>query len=153
MQELVAVSRVEKLESLKTYLNEQFEKGRYAEISQAIGMHSILMEPEHMIVDQADLYQLILNLLKKKVNRGIPRTYSSWITAFPSLLARLVRDNVIVTDAAAQSALAARHAAYGAFSSIDEFYAWALDDRRLPLDQIMSYVLRTVEDHSPQGGN
>lgn len=153
MTELVAVSRVEKLESLKTYINEQFEKERYAEIIQAIGMHSILMEPEHMIEDQAGLYRLVLNLLKKKVSRQIPKAYSSWLTVFPSLLATLVRDNVIVTDAAAQSALAARHAAFGRFSSIDEFYLWALDDRRLPLDQIVRYVQRTVSDHAPQSGS
>ena len=153
MPELVAVSRVEQLESLKTYINEQFEKERYAEIIQAIGMHSILMEPEHMIGDQAGLYRLVLNLLKKRVSRQIPKAYSSWITAFPSLLARLVKDNVIVTDAAAQSALVARHAAFGQFSSIDEFYLWALDDRRLPLDQIMRYVQRTVNDYASQSGS
>lgn len=153
MPELVTVSRIESLESLKTYINEQFERGRYSEISQAIGMHSILIDPEHMISDQAALYQLVLNLLKKSVSRKNPKTYSAWLTAFPALIARLVKDNVIVTDAAAQSALAARHAAFGEFSSVDEFYAWALDDRRLPLDQIIRYVERTVSDHAAQSGS
>ncbi len=151
MPELVAVSRVEKLESLKTYINEQFEKGRYIEISQAIGMHSILIDPEHMIEDQAGLYRLVLNLLKNKISRQHPKAYSSWLTAFPALLARFADNKIIVTDAAAQSALAARHAAFGRFTSVDEFFFWALDDRRLPLDQIMLYIQRTVQDHASPG--
>ena len=67
MPELVTVSSVEKLESLRTTINELFEHGKYAEIVQSIGMHSILMEPEHMIGDQDSLYHLVLNLMKKKI--------------------------------------------------------------------------------------
>jgi len=147
MPELVTVSRVEKLENLKTYINEQFEQEKYAEIVQAIGMHSILMEPEHMLSDQADLYGMVLNLLKKKINRRNPKAYASRLIAFPALLEKLVDQGTIVTDAAAQSALAARHAAFGRFSSLDEFYFWALDDRRLTLDQIIAYIEKTVEMH------
>lgn len=147
MPELVTVSSVERLDSLHTYINDLLDKGRYAEITQAIGMHSILMEPEHMIVDQDHLYHLVLNLLKKKTTREDPKTYSSWLIAFPALLARLVGDGRIVTDEAAQSVLASRHAAFGPFTSLDEFWFWALDDRRLPLEQIIRYVRATLEMH------
>lgn len=145
MPELVTVSNVERLEELKTYLNELFEKGKYAEITQAIGMHSILIDPEHMAGDQDHLYRLILNLLKKKINREHPKQYSAWITAFPSILDGFVKEGRIITDQAAQTALASRTSAFGAFTSLDEFYEWALEDRRLTLAQIVRYVEATLQ--------
>ena len=145
MPDLVTVSSVEKMEDLRTSINVLFEQGKYAEIVQSIGMHSILIDPEHMISDQDHLYHLVLNLIKKKINRENPKTYSSWIIAFPSLIGRLVQDGVIVTDEASQTALASRIGSFGPFSSLDEFYFWALDDRRLTLDQIVKYIERTVE--------
>ena len=147
MPQLVMVSNVEKLEELKTYINDLFARDRFAEITQAIGMHSILIDPEHMIGDQDHLYHLVLNLLKKRIVNERGALYSSWLISFPSLIARLVQENSIVTDAAAQSALASRHASFGPFSSLDEFYFWALDDRRLLLDQIITYVRKTIEMH------
>jgi hypothetical protein len=110
-------------------------------------MHSILVDPEHMISDQDHLYHLVLNLLKKKVTREDPKRYSSWIIAFPALLAQFVSEGRIITDKAAQDVLASRHAAFGPFSSLDEFWYWALDDRRLPLGQIMRYIRATIELH------
>ena len=145
MPELVTVSSVEKLESLRTTLNELFENGKYAEIVQSIGMHSILMEPEHMIGDQESLYHLVLNLIKKKVLREDPKRYSSWLIAFPALLSRIVDEGQVIADGAAQSALVSRLASFGPFTSVDEFYFWALEDRRLPLDQLVRFINKTVE--------
>ena len=147
MPDLVTVSSVENLENLKTTINTLFEQGKYAEIIQSIGMHSILIEPEHMISDQEHLYHLVLNLIKKKINRENPKQYSSWFVAFPSLIDRIVKDGQIVTDAASLYVLASRTEAFGLFSSVDEFYFWALDDRRLTLDQIVRYLTRTLELH------
>jgi hypothetical protein len=147
MPQLVTVSNIENLENLKTYINELFEKGRYAEISQAIGMHSILIDPEHMISAQDQLYHLVLNLLKKRIIREQGTLYSSWLIAFPALLARLVQEGRTGMDAAGQSALASRHAAFGPFTALDEFFSWALDDRRLPLEQIMACIGKTIELH------
>lgn len=147
MSQLVTVSSVEKLEELRTYINDLFAKDRFAEITQAIGMHSILFDPEHMISDQDQLYHLVLNLMKKRIISEHGALYSSWLIAFPSLIARMAQENMIVTDGAAQSALASRHAAFGPFSSLDEFYFWALDDRRLPLEQIMVYIRKSIEMH------
>lgn len=149
MPDLVRVSSVEKLEDLKTYINDLFLKERYAEITQAIGMYSILMDPEHMIEDQDQLYHLVLNLVKKRIVQKDPRTYSSWLIAFPAIIAHLVKDGRIVTDAAAQSVLASRHDAFGPFSSLDEFFFWALEDRRLPLEQIIRYIDTTLDQHHP----
>jgi hypothetical protein len=145
MPELVTVSSVEKLESLRTTLNELFENGKFAEIVQSIGMHSILMEPEHMIGDQESLYHLVLNLIKKKVLREDPKRYSSWLRAFPALLNRIVDEGQVIADDAAQSALVSRLASFGPFTSLDEFYFWALEDRRIPLDQLVRYINRTIE--------
>ena len=145
MPELVRVSNVENLNGLMSYINDQFGRERYAEIIQAIGMHSLLMDPEHTLTDQEQLYRLVLNLLKSKISRDDSRIYPSWLASFPKHLDRLVEQGQIVADAAAQSVLASHRSAYGPFASLDAFYFWALDDRRLPLDQIILYVLKTVE--------
>ncbi len=145
MPELVRVSNAENLDGLLSYISDQFGRGKYAEIIQAIGMHSLLFDPEHTISDQDKLYREVLNMLKNKIGKDDPKTYAQWIAAFPRYLDSLVEKNQIVTDAAAQSVLASHRAAYGPFASLDAFYFWALDDRRLPLDQIIRYVLRTVE--------
>jgi hypothetical protein len=147
MPDLVTVSSVEKLESLRTTINELFEHGKYAEIVQSIGMHSILIEPEHMIGDQESLYHLVLNLIKKKIHREDAKRYSSWLNAFPALLSRIVEEGQVIADDAAQSALVSRLTSLGPFTSLDEFYFWALEDRRLPLDQIIRFIDRTVEMH------
>jgi hypothetical protein len=145
MPDLVTVSSVENLEDMKTTINTLFEQGKFAEIIQTVGMHSILIDPEHMISDQDNLYHLVLNLIKKKINRQDPKRYSSWLIAFPALLKRIVEEKQIVTDAASLYGLASRTDSFGPFSSLDEFYFWALDDRRLTLDQIAKYIEKTVE--------
>jgi hypothetical protein len=53
----------------------------------------------------------------------------------------------VIADDAAQSALVSRLTSFGPFTSLDEFYFWALDDRRLPLDQLIRYIYRTTEMH------
>jgi hypothetical protein len=145
MPDLVTVSSVEKLESLRTTINDLFERGKYAEIIQSIGLHSIMMEPEHMIGDQDSLYHLVLNLIKNKVHRKDPKRYSSWLIAFPALLSRIVDEGQVIADDAAQSALVSRLTSFGPFTSLDEFYFWALEDRRLPLDQLIRFIDRTLE--------
>jgi hypothetical protein len=85
----------------------------------------------------------IPHILKKKITHEDPKTYSSWIIAFPSLLEAFVKEGRIVTDQSAQEVLASRHKAFGPFSSIDEFWFWALDDRHLPLEQIIHYLRDT----------
>lgn len=151
MPETVALSEIDRLETVKTYINDHFEKGKYAEIIQAIGMYSLLIDPEQAIKDQDLLYHLVLNLVKKKISREHHRSYSSWIQTFPALLEQIVQEGSI-TDDAARSALLSRHAAFGRFSSLDEFFFWALDDRRLPLDQIILHIGKTVERYSAQSG-
>ena len=147
MPDLVTVTSVEKLEDLKTNINSLFEQRKFAEIVQSIGMYSILIDPEYMIRDQDNLYHLVLNLLKKKISRENPKSYSSWIIAFPKYINRLIEEKQIITDAASLYALTSRIQSFGPFSSLDEFYFWALDDRRLTLDQIIAYIEKTVEMH------
>ncbi len=147
MPEVVMVSNIEKLDRLKTYIEEQFKKGRYAEITQAIGMHSLLIDPQHTMDDQAHLYRMVLNLIKNKMNRDNTKHYSSWLTSFPAIMAGIAADRQVVADKTATVVLASRYAASGPFTSVDAFFFWALDDRRLSLDQIVKYIERTVEMH------
>ncbi len=140
MPELVMVSSVEKMENLKTYLGELFKQQRYSEMTQAIGMHSILIDPQHTMNDQAGLYHHVLNMIKNRINTLKGKSYGSWYASFPKILDQFVTTNQIVTDKRAADALASHRAAYGPFKSVDDFFFWALDDRRLPLDQIVKYI-------------
>ena len=56
MPEVVLVSKIEKMDKLKVYLQESFKKARYSEVTQAIGMHSLLIDPQHTMKDQSGLY-------------------------------------------------------------------------------------------------
>ncbi len=140
MPELVMVSSVEKIENLKTYLGELFNQQRYSEITQAIGMHSILIDPQHTMTDQAGLYHIILNMLKSRISKAKGKSYGTWYAGFPKIMDQFITTNQIVTDKRAADALASHRAAYGQFKSVDDFFFWALDDRRLPLDQIVKYI-------------
>ncbi|MGE5174293.1 MAG: hypothetical protein ACM3MD_10755 [Betaproteobacteria bacterium] len=144
MPELVMVSNVEKMEKLKILLEELFKQERYSEIGQAIGMHSILFDPQHMMSDQASLYHFVLTMIKDRIHKTKGKSYSAWYAGFPKVLDQLVTANQIVTDKSAAEALASHRAAYGPFKSLDDFFSWALDDRRLPLSQIMKYVEKTA---------
>jgi hypothetical protein len=145
MAELVRVSDIEKKEKLKSYLEELFKKGKYAEMTQAIGMYSILIDPEHTISDQSGLYHFVLDMIKDRVRTTKGKGYAAWYTGFPRTLDQMVSANQIVTDKAAADALASQRAASGPFKSLDDFFFWALDDRRLPLDQIVKYIETTAK--------
>ncbi len=144
MSELVMVSSVETMEKLKTYLEQLFAQKRYSEITQAIGMHSILIDPQHMMSDQTGMYRYVLNMLKDRINKARGKSYASWYEDFPKIMDQLVSANKIVTDAAAADVLASHRAAFGPFKSLDDFFFWALDDRRLPFGQIVQYIESTA---------
>src|SRR5512143_1577270 len=144
MPELVRVGSIDKMEKLKTYVEELFKKGRYAEITQAIGMHSLLIDPQHTMTDQTALYRFVLNMIKDRIVKSKVKEYGAWYAAFPMILDQLVSANQIVTDPASADVLASHHAAYGPFKSADAFFFWALDDRRLELGQIVKYIEKTT---------
>ncbi|HET7317951.1 MAG TPA: hypothetical protein VFK23_02330 [Nitrospirota bacterium] len=144
MPDTVRVSDVENREKLKTYLAELFKKERYAEMTQAIGMHSLLIDPQHTMTDQAGLYHYVLDMIKERISKAKGKDYAAWYTGFPKILDQLVSARQIVIDEAAADELASHRAAYGPFKSLDDFFFWALDDRRLPLEQIVKYVDQTV---------
>jgi hypothetical protein len=143
MPELVMVSSVEKLEKLKVYLGELFQKERYAEITQAIGMHSILIDPQHMLRDQTSLYHLVLHLLKDRLSKAKGKLYAEWYAGFPKHMDDVIASNKIVVDQTASDVIASHRAAYGPFKSVEDFFSWALDDRRLELKQIVKYIEAT----------
>jgi hypothetical protein len=144
MADLVRVSDIEKKEKLRSYLEELFKKGKYAEITQAIGMYSILIDPEHTISDQSGLYHFVLDMIKERVRTTKGKGYAAWYTGFPKILDQIVAANQIVTDKAAAEVLASQRAALGPFKSLDDFFFWVLDDRRLPLEQIVKYIEQTA---------
>lgn len=145
MPEVVMVSNVENIEKLRSTVEELFKQGRYEEISRAIGMYSIFIEPGRTRIDQSQLYHHVLDLIKNKISKENRNDYSSWLSAFPKLMAELAAGHTVVTDRAAADALASHHSAHGPFRAVDEFFFWALEDRRLPLDNIVKYVEKTVK--------
>ena len=145
MSEVVKVSEVEKLENLRTTIQELFQKRRYEEITNAIGMHSTLIDPLHTMQDQSQLYRYVLNLLKIRISKHNVKNYSAWLAAFPALLAELAAEKQIVTDEASAEVLFSHHSAYGPFRSLDEFFFWSIKDRMLSLEQIVAYVEKTVK--------
>lgn len=147
MPELVTVSSIERNEKLTAYIESLFEKGLYNDIMLAIGMYSILIDPQHTITEQNRLYNFVLDLIKKKISSKNPRAYSSWLSSFSGIMSSIAESREVVTDMAAADILASRHAAFGPFKSVNEFYFWALDDRRLTLDHIIKYIEKTVERH------
>ncbi len=144
MSELVTVSSVENREKLKSNLEDFFKRERYAEITEAVGMHSVLINPQNMISDQASLYHFVLDMIKDRIRRTKGKSYSAWYAEFPKSMDQLVTGNQVITDKTAAESLASHRAAYGLFKSLDDFFIWALDDRRLPLAQIVKYIERTA---------
>jgi hypothetical protein len=144
MVELVPVSKVEQKEELKKYLEDLIRRERYVEAAQAIGMHSLLIDPQHTMSDQASLYRFVLGLIKNRIKASKGKDYAAWYAEFPKLLDRLISGKTIPTDAAAADVVASHRDGYGLFKSVDDFFFWALDDRRLPLDQIVAYIEKTV---------
>lgn len=144
MSELVTVSSVENKERLKTYLEDLFKRERYAEITEAVGMHSILIDPQNTMTDQASLYHFVLDMIKDRVRRAKGKGYSTWYAGFPKAMDQLVAGNEIVADRTAADMLASHRAAFGPFKSLDDFFFWALDDRRLLLSHIVKYIEKTA---------
>lgn len=144
MPEFVSVSNIEKMETLKVYLEDLFKRGRYAEMTQAIGMHSILIDPQHMLRDQAVLYRIVLNMIKDRIRKTKGKSYAAWYADFPREMDQLESANQIVVDKSAADVLASHRSAFGPFKSVDEFFFWALDDRRFTLEQISKYFDRTA---------
>jgi hypothetical protein len=147
MPEVVLVSNIEKMDKLKVYLQESFKKARYSEITQAIGMHSLLIDPQHTMKDQADLYHGMLNIMKEKIRSIKGKSYGTWYSSFSKLMDELVSSRQVVIDKASLDVIASHHEAYGSFKSVDDFFFWALDDRRLSLEQIVKYIEKTAEIH------
>ena len=140
MPELVLVSSIENTEKLKTLLGQLFMQKRYSEMGQAIGMHSILIDPQHMMNDQKSMYRFVLTMIKDRISKARGKSYSAWYEDFPKIMDQVISTNKIVTDAAAADVLASHRAAFGPFKSLDDFFFWGLDDRRLPLGQIVQYI-------------
>ncbi len=144
MPELVMVSNVERTEKLKDYLEELFKKGRYSGITQAIGLHSIFINPEHTMSDQKDLYHFVLHLIKDRISKAKGKSYSVWYADFPKQMDQLLASGQVVGDKAAKDVLASHRSAVGFFKSVDDFFFWALEDRRLELEQIVQYIDMTA---------
>lgn len=144
MSEVVLVSNIEKMDKLKIYLEESFKKSRYSEITEAIGMHSLLIDPQNTMKDQANLYHGILSMLKERISKSKGKSYGAWYAAFPALLDKLVSSKQIVTDNGTLNVITDHREAYGPFKSMDDFFFWALDDRRLTLDEIVKYIEKTA---------
>jgi len=142
MQEVVNVSSVENLDQLKSYIDAHFAKNKYTEITQAIGIHSILINSEHTITDQSRLYRQVLNLLKDRLKAKLGKNYAAWYSAFPKHAGEASK--LAGTDKTAADAIDSRIHAYGPFKSMDDFFFWALDDRRLTLDRIVGMIEKTA---------
>lgn len=146
MPDVVREANIANGDILKPYIETLFKKEQYPEIGLAIGMHSLLIDPEHTIRDQAGLYRLVLNLLKERIRGRKSDSYAAWYADFPASLDALVSANQVVTDKPSADVLASYRAAFGPFKSLDEFFFWALrTDRRLTLGQIVKYIEKTAE--------
>ncbi len=148
MPEVVKVSTVEENQRLRASIEEYLKKEQYDEISQAIGMHSILTDPQHMIIDQSRLYRSVLVMIKNKVEANLGNKFASWYADFSKILEDIVTSGQIVTDALSTAVIASHQAAYGPFKSVEDFFLWALDDRRLSLEQVVKYINKTAEKHA-----
>jgi hypothetical protein len=147
MSEVVKVSTVESGQELMAAIEGYFTKERYAEITQAIGMHSILIDPNHSIENQKRLYYSILEMIKNRIAGRLGKEYSTWYTRFSAVMDGIVTRKQVVTDEASAEVLASRRAAFGPFRSVEDFFFWALDDRRLTLDGIVNYLEKSSESN------
>ncbi len=145
MPENVFVSQVDSFDKTRAMIADFFQKGSYEEISRSIGIYSILCDPQHMLRDQNQLYRTVLDMLKDKITSEKGKASSSWVSSFPKRLSDAVTDNQPVLDEASRTVIVSRLNAYGQFRSLDEFYFWALDDRRLTLEQIIRLIEKTAE--------
>jgi hypothetical protein len=146
MPDVVREANIANGDILKQYIETLFKKEQYAEIIQAIGMHSLLIDPEHTIRDQAGLYRHVLNLLKDRIRGRKSDGYAAWYADFSVSLDKVVSSKQLVTDKSSADVLASYREAFGPFKSVDDFFFWALrTDRRLALGQIVKYIEKTAE--------
>jgi hypothetical protein len=144
MPEVVRVSTVENDQGLMASIEDYFKRGRYAELTQAIGIHSLLIDPQHTMLDQTHYYRKVLDLLKDRVRTALGKHYSAWYASFPKLMHEIVSAGGEGNDKLAMSIIASHREAYGPFKSVDDFFFWALEERRLELDQIVNYIEKTI---------
>ena len=142
MQETVNVSSVENVDQLKSYIDAHFAQNKYYEITQAIGIYSLLIDSEHTLGDQGRFYHQVLNLLKDRLKAKLGKGYAAWYAAFPKRMNEASKP--AGTDKNAEDVIDSRLHAYGPFKSVDDFFFWALDDRRLTLDRIVSMIEKTT---------
>jgi hypothetical protein len=147
MPEVVLVSNIDKMDKLRIYLQDSFKKARYSEITQAIGMHSLLIDPQHTIKDQAGLYHGMLNMIKEQIRSIKGKSYGAWYSSFSKLMDELMSSKQVMVDKASIEVIASHCDAYGPFKSVDDFFFWALDDRRLTLKGIVAYIEKTAGMH------
>ncbi len=145
MPETVFASQAASTDVVKTNIADCFRKGKYEEISRLVGMHSILTDPQHTITDQKLLFRFVLDMIKDRIRENMGKDFSAWLSSFPKLLAELVASKQVVTDEPSLVVIASYHDGFGQFRSLDDFYFWALEDRRLTVGQIVKYVERTAK--------
>jgi len=145
MPQVVMVSSVSNADKLRTTVERYFEQGRYSEITESIGLHSILIDPDHMIGDQNRHYRFVLDLIKNRITKARGKAHASWYLRFPEIMSELAESEQVVTDAMSAAMVSDRHQAGGPFRSVEDFYFWALDDRRLSLDHIVKYIETAAE--------
>jgi hypothetical protein len=144
MPEVVRVSTIENIQGLTATIEDYFKRGRYAELTQAIGMYSLLIDPQHTMQDQTQYYRQVLVMIKDKVRSALGKHYSAWYANFPKLMDEIISTGAEGNDKLAMSTIASHREAYGPYKSVDDFFFWALDDRRLELDQIVNYIEKTI---------
>jgi hypothetical protein len=142
MQEVVNVSKVDSLDQLQSYIDVHFAQKKYYEITQAIGIFSLLIDPEHTLGDQNRFYRQVLNLLKDRIKAKLGKSYAAWYADFPKRMNEA--SNPAGTDKNAEDVIDSRLHGYGPFKSVDDFFFWALDDRRLTLDRIVNMIEKTA---------
>jgi hypothetical protein len=145
MSSLVLVSNIEKLDKLKASIEEFFREEKYEEITQAIGMYSIMIDPQNTMTDQKSLYQMVLNMIKDRISKNKGKDFGTWYVLFPQLMNKILTSKEIVADAATLDVLTSHCNAFGQFKSVENFFFWALEDRRLTLEQIVKHIERTTE--------
>ncbi len=146
MPMVVRVSSIEQDQNLMEVLKEYFQKGQYAEITQAIGMHSLLIDSEHARNDQARLYRAVLTMLKHRIETKLGKEFGAWYTDFPNLMDKIITEGEGAKNSSTAAVLSSHREAYGPFHSVDDFFFWALDDRKLTLEQIVKYIEKTAEN-------
>ncbi len=144
MPAVVKVSEVEKDRDIAAEIEEYLNQGKYTEIVQLVSLHAVLMDPQHLMQDQKSLFQTTLSIIKNKIAGRLGNQYGVWYSDFPKLLDRIIANGQAPGDPRSAEALSSHRAAYGQFRSLEDFFFWALDDRRLTLDQIIKYIDKTA---------